>query len=89
QALTKVGARSERDVAAYMVQAMACQRLNQPDKARAALATGKEIAGTKLPKLDGGDLGGYWLDWVTAQALLREAKALIEGKTPSVKDGGK
>jgi tetratricopeptide (TPR) repeat protein len=89
QALTKVGARSERDVAAYMVQAMACQRLNQPDKARAALATGKEIAGAKLPKLDGGDLGGYWLDWVTAQALLREAKALIEGQTPAVKEASK
>jgi eukaryotic-like serine/threonine-protein kinase len=89
QVLTKVGAISERDVAAYMVQAMACQRLNQHDKARAALATGKELAGTKLPRIEGGDLGRYWLDWVTAQALLREAKALIEGQTSSAKEAGK
>jgi len=89
QVLTKVGAISERDVAAYMVQAMACQRLNQHDKARAALATGKELAGTKLPRIEGGDLGRYWLDWVTAQALLREAKALIEGQPPPVKEASK
>jgi len=89
KALAKPGTNSERDVQAYMVQAMACQRLNLPDKARAALATGKELAETKLPKLEGGDLGGYWLDWVTAQVLLREASTLIEGQTPSVKGASK
>ena len=89
KALDKLGTNSERDVAALMVQAMACQRLNSSDKARAALAKGTELAGTKLPKLEGGDLGPYWLDWVTAQALLREAATLIEGQTPSVKDASK
>jgi hypothetical protein len=72
-----------------MVQAMACQHLNQPDKAHAALARGIQLADTKLPKLEDGDLGGYWMDWVFVQALLREAKALIEGQTPSVKEAGK
>ena len=89
KALDKLGTNSERDVQAYMLQAMACLRLNQPDKARAALATGKELAGAKLPKVEGGDLGAYWLDWVTAQALLREASALIEGQHPSIKAAGK
>ncbi len=89
KALAKPGIISERDVAAFMVQAMACQQLNQPDKARAALATGQELARTKLPKAEGGDIGGYWMDWVIAQALLREAATLIEGQTPPVKDASK
>ena len=48
--------------------------------ASATLAKAVEIAETKLPKLDSGDLGvGWrWLDWIIAHALMREAKALIQ-----------
>jgi hypothetical protein len=67
---------------------MAQWRLKQFDSARAALGKGIEI-NTKLPKLEDGDLGGGWLDWTMAQALLGEAKALIEGQPVTAKDAGK
>jgi hypothetical protein len=61
----------------YAVLAMARHQLKQDDLARAALASGEEIAGNKLPKLGAGDLGVDWLDWIIAHALLREANGLI------------
>jgi serine/threonine protein kinase len=63
---------------AYFVSAMARHRLNQPDEARAALARGVEIVQTKLPKLDGGDLGLTWHDVLMSYILMREAKEMIE-----------
>ena len=62
-----------------MVLAMAQYRMQQTDEARAALAKGVEIERTKLPKLESGDLGDGYLDWIIAHVLLREAQALIEG----------
>jgi tetratricopeptide (TPR) repeat protein len=67
------------DAESYAVLAMAGQQLKQDDLARTALASGEDIAGNKLPKLETGDLGVDWLDWIIAHALVREAKALIEG----------
>ena len=81
KALTKEGDSENRDVEAYMVLAMARYQLKQTDEARAALARGTEIERTKLPKLESGDIGESWLDWIIAHALMREAKALIEGDT--------
>ena len=75
--LSRAGDMADRDVAAYVVLAMAQYRSNRSDDARAALAKGVEIADSKLPKLDGGEVGGGWLDWIIAHALLKEAKALI------------
>ncbi|PWU08164.1 MAG: hypothetical protein C5B50_30165 [Verrucomicrobia bacterium] len=69
-----------RRAAARMVLAMAHYQLRQPDEARAELARGLGIADT-LPKIESGDLGSFWPDWVFAQALMREAKALIEGSS--------
>ena len=62
-----------------MLLAMANYQLHQLDEARAVLARGLEFANKKLPKLESGDLGSYWAEWVFAHALIREAKALIEG----------
>jgi tetratricopeptide (TPR) repeat protein len=76
--LAKAGDNLERDVEAYMTLAMAYYQAKQIEQARNAFASGVEIEQTKLPKLDSGDLGGGWLDWIIAQALMREAKALIE-----------
>jgi non-specific serine/threonine protein kinase/serine/threonine-protein kinase len=67
-----------RDVEAYMVLAMANYQLKKNDEARAAFSKGAEIERTKLPKLESGDIGDKWEDWIIAHALLREAKALIE-----------
>jgi serine/threonine protein kinase len=68
-----------RRIAANMLLAMSNYQLHQPDQARAALRRGLEIAETKLPKLELGDLGPYWSEWVFANVLMSEAKALIEG----------
>lgn len=62
---------------------MAQIKLKQADAARDALAKGAEIVEQKLPKLDSGDLGTYWVDVIIANLLLREAKALLEGQTNS------
>ncbi len=63
-----------------MTLAVAHHQLKQIAEARAALAKGVEIDQTKLPKLDSGDLGEAWAEWIIAHALMREAKALIEGE---------
>ena len=39
-----------------------------------------EIIERNLPKLESGDIGGYWVDRVFAHVLRREASLLIEGK---------
>jgi eukaryotic-like serine/threonine-protein kinase len=67
------------DGESYSVLAMARHQLKQNDLADVALASGEEIAANKLPKLETGDLGENWLNWIIAQALVREAKAMVEG----------
>jgi hypothetical protein len=63
-----------------MLLAMSNYQLRQLDQARAALRRGLEMA-EKLPKIESGDLGWFWDEWVFAQVLMREAKALIEGES--------
>jgi len=63
-------------VEAYAVSAMAHFQLQQTDEARAALARANVIA-ARLPKLESGDIGGSWRDWIIAHKLLDEATALI------------
>ena len=68
-----------RDVDAYMLLAMAQYRLEFAGYAHDALATGLGIA-ARLPS-SGNDLKDWkdWNDWIIAQALMGEAKALMEG----------
>jgi len=73
------GARSYVEVETYAVLAMARHQLHQNEAAQAALGSGDKIAQDKLPKLETGDLGENWPDWVFSHALLREAKAVIAG----------
>jgi serine/threonine protein kinase len=68
-----------RDVEAKLVLAMAQQRLNRAEDARAALAEATADMETQMPKLNGRDLEESWNDWIVARALMKEAKALIEG----------
>ena len=77
--LSQSGTVYSRDVQAYSVLAMALQRLNRAGEAREAWSKATELAEAKLPRLDSGDLGRDWHDWLIAHTLLREAKALIEG----------
>ncbi len=53
---------------------------------REGLARVVEIATTRLPKLEEGDLCVLWGDWIVAQARLREANALIEGSGGNTND---
>ena len=77
--MSRAGENPIRDVQAYSVLAMAQLQLQQTNAARATLAKAVEIEETKLPRLDSGDLGGGWRDWIIAHALLNEARALVEG----------
>ena len=72
------------DTAAYVVLAMAQYQLQQVEPARASLAKGAEIE-QESPKLDSGDLGERWIDWIIAHALMSEAKALIGGLPATAK----
>jgi serine/threonine protein kinase len=76
--LAHAGDDFNRDVDACMVLAMAQYQSKQMNEARAALAKGLEIAETKLPKIESGDLDDDWKDWIVAKALLKEATALIK-----------
>jgi tetratricopeptide (TPR) repeat protein len=78
KALSHAGDDFNRDVEAYMVLAMAQHRSNQAEEAGVALAKGVEIAERKLPKIEGGDIGDGWIDWIIAHALMREATALVQ-----------
>jgi serine/threonine protein kinase len=60
--------------------AMAQLQLKQTDAARATLARGRQILETKLPKLESGDIGPEWRQWIMAHALMGEATALIGGQ---------
>jgi tetratricopeptide (TPR) repeat protein len=81
-----------RQVEAYMVLAMAQCQLKRLSDARDSLSKGSEIARDNLPTLESGDIGEGWIDWLIAQALMREAKALIgqelEPNEPAKPEGG-
>jgi serine/threonine protein kinase len=78
KALDGGGMDADCDVQACATLAMAEQQLKQTDLARATLARGRQIVETKLPKLESGDLGSEWSQWIMAHALMREAAALVE-----------
>jgi tetratricopeptide (TPR) repeat protein len=70
------------DIGANLILAMAHQKLDQSSDAREALANAARLADTSMPKLENGDLGPDWLDWLMIQAWFREARELI-GSEPS------
>ena len=59
--------------------AMAQYQLGEKEEARTVLTKGVQIEQAKLEKLESGDLGSSWVDWLTSETLVGEAKALIEG----------
>jgi WD40 repeat protein len=67
-----------RDAQAWLVLAMARHQSGQDQEAHDALAKGSDIIETNLPKLESGDLGTGWGNWIICQALLKEARTLIE-----------
>ncbi len=77
-----------RDVEAYLVLAMAQHRQGYPGYARDALTTGLGLA-ARLPSSDN-DLRDWkaWNDWVIVQALMREAKELVNGPATTMRESG-
>jgi serine/threonine protein kinase len=78
KALAETGQDAERDAQACAVLAMAQQELAQTNNARATLAAGMQILASKLPKLESGDIGPDWSQWLMTRALMSEAQSLIE-----------
>ena len=76
---------TNRFVEAYMVLAMAEHQLKHADEARAAFGKGTQMA-DQLQKLESGDIGTGWRDWIIAHALMNEAKALLENKPAAASD---
>jgi serine/threonine protein kinase/tetratricopeptide (TPR) repeat protein len=70
-------------IPAYAVLSMAEYRLNQVTESQAALAKAWAIAEVRMPSLnrDSGDIGDAWCDWITANILLQEAKAIVGGQS--------
>ncbi len=78
KSLTGSGTNYTTAASAGAVLAMAQQQLKQPEDVRKALAQATQVFDTKLPKLESGDLGENWPEWLIARILLREAKELAE-----------
>jgi serine/threonine protein kinase/tetratricopeptide (TPR) repeat protein len=68
-----------RSAAAGLIRAMACQQMSQGVAAHAALARAMDLIQNELPQPATGDCGREWPDWLLAQILAKEARALIEG----------
>jgi serine/threonine protein kinase len=68
---------------AFAILAMSQHHLNQSGEARATLKKSLDVAQTQLPKLEDGDLGQDWRDWIIAHALQSEAKRMIDGEPPA------
>jgi tetratricopeptide (TPR) repeat protein len=67
---------------AYATLAMAHYRLGQASDAATMLTKARDVAGT-LPRVEKGNLGPLWADWIIAQVLMDEAAALIDtGENP-------
>jgi hypothetical protein len=84
----KLGMDTKQVIARFEAERQALALMDHPHIAKvldagATLAKGLEIAEKNLPKLDSGDLGEGWLDWIITHALMREARALIEGQANS------
>ncbi|HKR32657.1 MAG TPA: serine/threonine-protein kinase, partial [Terriglobales bacterium] len=67
---------------ALAVIAMSQFNLKQADEARVTLAACNKMFEEKIPKA-GEEPGDEWRDWIVAQALLSEAKRMIEGESSS------
>ncbi len=74
----KAGGVTFRNAEAYLVLGMAQWKLKQQAASRASIAKGVGIIDADFPKLEEGDLGGAWIDWIMARQLRREAEALLE-----------
>ena len=67
----------------HAIEAMAQFRLGHFAQAERSISQAEQVMRDKFPKLQGGDLGENWNDWLISQILFREAKVLVETETDS------
>jgi WD40 repeat protein len=68
-----------RDSTAYLLLAMAQQRLGRVKDARESMARARVVAEERFPKVDRGQLlGADWSDWLRFQIVRREAEELVK-----------
>jgi Flp pilus assembly protein TadD len=65
-----------RNAQAYLVLAMAQHESGQLAECRVAMDKGEQII-QAMPKLESGDIGETWNDWIIVHLLRNEAKAMI------------
>jgi tetratricopeptide (TPR) repeat protein len=68
---------------ACFISAMAHQQLKQTNQAQAALERGRTIVRTKLPDLNGKDLGSDWWDVLWTYILMSEASKTVGVSAPA------
>jgi serine/threonine protein kinase/tetratricopeptide (TPR) repeat protein len=67
------------DAVAFAVLAIAHHQSNQPEQARTALASARATLSTRMPSpATGRPFDDDWVNWLHAQALCREAEALLK-----------
>ncbi|HEV2210312.1 MAG TPA: protein kinase [Verrucomicrobiae bacterium] len=69
-----------RTAQAYLVLAMAQHESGRQHEALAALNRGAGVVDTQMPKLESGDIGESWVDWIIVHALLKEAQQRVKGE---------
>ncbi len=67
-----------REAQMRLLLGMSQYQLKQIPAAKTNLARAIKIIGSKLPKVEDGLLGLDWVEWLQTQALLREARLMIE-----------
>ncbi len=80
------GGRPDGQGMAYAILSMSHHRLGQEQEARAALAAATELALHQLPLRGSEDLGAEWRRWIFVQALMSEAKSMLEAGPASEVD---
>jgi hypothetical protein len=63
----------------FAVLSLAQWRMQQYEEARASIARCEAVVEKSLPKLESGNLGDDWRDWIITHVWLAEAKSLILG----------
>jgi serine/threonine protein kinase len=63
----------------YAILAMAQFKSGNANESRSALTNCDLVIETKLPELNGADLGNDWRDWIIVRVLRSEAERLIKG----------
>ena len=77
RSLAAKGENGRLGVECYMVLSMAEHQLGHDKEAQEAFFKGATVLQSQMPSLEGGDLTGGWIDWLSANALMHEAQGFF------------